>query len=83
MRELKFIGNVPNTNTVDKIVKTGIIDRLIIWYLSIQYKKYGKDNIYFIRGTDNDYPKLLYYTENEKTRNDLETWSTIKQYSIH
>ena len=44
--------------------RTNIIERFVMWYLHTQYKKYGMPTFY-IRGTDEDYPKYLLYTENE------------------
>ncbi len=41
-----------------------MIERLIMWLCHLQYKKYGMP-MFYIRGTENDYPKYLLYTENE------------------
>ena len=41
-----------------------MINRIIMWLLHIQYVKYRKP-IFYIRGTEDDYPKYLLYTENE------------------
>lgn len=41
-----------------------MIARLIMWLCHIMYKKYGKP-IFYIKGTEKDYPKYLLYTENE------------------
>ena len=43
-----------------------IIEKLIMWYLHREYKKLDNSKkIFFIRGKDKDYPKLMYYTEDE------------------
>lgn len=41
-----------------------MIVKIIMWLCHIKYKKYGKP-IFYIKGTGNDYPKYLLYTENE------------------
>lgn len=41
-----------------------MIIRLIMWLCHIYYKKYRED-IFYIKGTNKDYPKYLLYTENE------------------
>ena len=47
-----------------------MIARLIMFLCSMQYKKYGKV-IFYINGTEKDYPKYLLYTENESVRNRM------------
>lgn len=42
-----------------------MISKLIMFLCRIQYKKYGKSTL-FIKGTGEDYPRFLIYTENEK-----------------
>jgi hypothetical protein len=41
-----------------------MIHKLIMWLCHIKYKSYKKD-VFYIKGTDGDYPKYLLYTENE------------------
>ena len=41
-----------------------MIDRLIMWLCHIKYKKYRMP-IFYIKGTGEDFPKYLIYTENE------------------
>ena len=41
-----------------------MIDRLIMWLCHIRYKKYGTP-IFYIRGTGEDFPKYLIYTEDK------------------
>ena len=41
-----------------------MITKLIIWLCHIKYKKYGKP-IFYVRGTGEDYPIYLLYTEDE------------------
>lgn len=41
-----------------------MIVKIIMWLCHIKYKKYDKP-IFYIKGTENDYPKYLLYTENE------------------
>lgn len=41
-----------------------MILRFVMWYLHIRYKK-QKDDIFYIKGTEKQYPKYLLYTENE------------------
>ena len=41
-----------------------MIDRFIMWLCHIRYKKYGMP-IFYIRGTEEDYPNYLLYTEDE------------------
>lgn len=38
--------------------------RLVMWYLHRQYKKY-RSKIIYIKGSGNDYPRYLMYTEDE------------------
>ena len=40
----------------------GMITRLVMWWIHRQYLKYGEP-IFYIRGTDKDYPRYLLYTE--------------------
>lgn len=40
-----------------------MLNRFIMWLCHLKYKKYGKP-IFYIKGTENDYPKYLLYTEN-------------------
>lgn len=42
-----------------------MITRLVMLWLHREYKKYGKP-IYYIRGTGEDYPKYLLYTEDKQ-----------------
>lgn len=39
-----------------------MITRFVMWLLHRKYIKYGKP-IFYIKGTDKDYPKYLLYTE--------------------
>lgn len=39
-----------------------MITRLVMWWIHRQYLKYGEP-IFYIRGTDRDYPRYLLYTE--------------------
>lgn len=41
-----------------------MIVKIIMWLCHIKYKKYGKP-IFYIKGTENDYPKYLLYTEDK------------------
>lgn len=47
-----------------KRMKNMMIDRFIMWICHMRYKKYGCP-IFYIRGTDRDFPKYLIYTEDE------------------
>ena len=39
-----------------------MITKLVMWWIHRQYLKYGMP-IFYIRGTDSDYPRYLLYTE--------------------
>ena len=39
-------------------------DKLIMWLCHMKYKKYGMP-IFYIKGTGQDFPKYLLYTEDE------------------
>lgn len=41
-----------------------MIDKLIMWLCHMKYKKYGMP-IFYIKGTGQDFPKYLLYTENK------------------
>jgi hypothetical protein len=41
-----------------------MIERIIMFLCSIQYKKY-KQPIFYIKGTEKQYPRYLLYTEDE------------------
>lgn len=41
-----------------------MITRFVMWWIHKQYLKHNKP-IFFIKGTDKDYPRYLLYTENE------------------
>lgn len=42
-----------------------MITRLVMWWIHRQYLKYGEP-IFYIRGTDKDYPRYLLYTEDQR-----------------
>lgn len=42
-----------------------MIIKLIMWLCHIQYKKYGQV-MFYIKGYDEEYPRYLIYTENER-----------------
>lgn len=41
-----------------------MILKIVMWYLHIRYKKV-KNDIFYVKGIEEDYPKYLLYTENE------------------
>lgn len=41
-----------------------MISKLIMWLCHIKYKKYGMP-IFYIKGTGEDFPKYLIYTEDK------------------
>jgi hypothetical protein len=48
-----------------------MIDKLIMWLCRIRYHKYNMP-IYYIRGTEKDYPRYLLYTEDEYIYNRMD-----------
>lgn len=47
-----------------------ILSPLITWLVHKCYKVYG-DRIFYIEGTEQDYPKYLLYTEDEEVRKKM------------
>ena len=48
-----------------------MLAKLIMWLCHIKYKKFGFP-IFYIRGTGEDYPKYLIYTENENVYRNMD-----------
>ena len=43
---------------------------LVFWWLRKQYKKHG-GWIFYIAGTEQDYPRYMLYTEEEEVRGEM------------
>lgn len=44
---------------------TRMITRIVMWWIHRQYLKYGQ-TIFYIKGTEGDYPRYMLYTENPR-----------------